>query len=390
MVYLNQLKFNLKLIFTLFRKIKVNWKSFRKHIDVRGLTKNPLFYFGLISCFLLVNIYFTCGTSADLNGSSDVTSLFLNDFANAEGQDSNSLYFGRQESLVLETPDLKIIQENSIGGVATPRVLNPKVLGDTFGGPTQERRDITEYTVQPGDTIKSVAETFEISTNTLIWANDLTASSKLKVGDTIIILPVDGVLHAIKSGDTISAIAKKYKADSNQIVFFNDLSSENDIYIGDIVLVPDGKMPTKTSSSSLANIQTTPLADNFFIFPATGRITQRLHFYNAVDLANKCGTPIYATASGVVQRVKYGYNFGGGNNITILHTGGIVTYYGHLMTIFVKPGDKVNVGDRVALMGGGTGTIGDGRSTGCHIHFQVIGAKNPLAKYSVGSQITLK
>ena len=60
------------------------------------------------------------------------------------------------------------------------------------------------------------------------------------------------------------------------------------------------------------------------------------------------------------------------------------------MTIFVKPGDKVNMGDRIALMGGGTGTVGDGLSTGCHVHFQVVGAKNPLSKYSVGTTLNLK
>jgi murein DD-endopeptidase MepM/ murein hydrolase activator NlpD len=146
-------------------------------------------------------------------------------------------------------------------------------------------------------------------------------------------------------------------------------------------------MPKK--APPLINIQA-PLADNFFIFPTQGRITQGLHFYNAVDTANKCGTSIYAAASGKVQRVKYGYNFGGGNQVTILHSGGIVTYYGHLMTIFVKPGDAVNVGDRIALMGGQPGMAGAGHSTGCHLHFQVMGAKNPLAKYSVGTAINMK
>jgi murein DD-endopeptidase MepM/ murein hydrolase activator NlpD len=132
------------------------------------------------------------------------------------------------------------------------------------------------------------------------------------------------------------------------------------------------------------------LANNFFIYPTSGRISQGIHYYNAIDVANKCGTPVYAAASGVIQRVKYGYNYGGGNLVTILHTGGIVTYYGHLMTIFVKSGDKVSVGDRIALIGGGTGTAGDGLSTGCHLHFQVMGAANPLAKYSIGTVLSLK
>jgi murein DD-endopeptidase MepM/ murein hydrolase activator NlpD len=57
------------------------------------------------------------------------------------------------------------------------------------------------------------------------------------------------------------------------------------------------------------------------------------------------------------------------------------------MTIFVKPGDRVDVGDRIALIGGNPGMPGAGLSTGCHLHFGVIGAKNPLAKYGLGAQI---
>jgi murein DD-endopeptidase MepM/ murein hydrolase activator NlpD len=58
-----------------------------------------------------------------------------------------------------------------------------------------------------------------------------------------------------------------------------------------------------------------------------------------------------------------------------------------LQTIFVKSGDKVNVGDRIGLIGNTGYVIG---ATGCHLHFQVMGATNPLAKYPVGSTINLK
>ena len=139
-------------------------------------------------------------------------------------------------------------------------------------------------------------------------------------------------------------------------------------------------MPKKPVPSITQN----PVPDSFFIYPAEGVITQGLHYYNAVDLANQCGTPVYAAASGTVQRARYGWNYGGGNQVTILHSGGIVTYYGHLQSIFVKPGDQVTVGDRIALMGQ------NGIATGCHVHFQVIGAKNPLARYGVGTTLKYK
>lgn len=280
------------------------------------------------------------------------------------------------------------MDNNTLCGVSTPCVVSGKVLGDVFGGNNANQKDVTNYTVQPGDTLQSIAGSYNISVSTLLWANDLASSSTIRVGQSLTILPVDGVLHAVRSGDTISAIAQKYKASPQDIISYNDLANQDDIYIGDILIVPGGVMPKKAG----VIINQIPLADNYFIFPAQGRITQGLHYYNAIDLANKCGTPIYAAAAGVVQRAvgNGGWNSGMGNHITILHDNGTVTYYGHLMTLLVRSGDKVYTGQNIAFMGGAPGMAGAGDSTGCHVHFEVIGARNPLAGYPVGSTISYK
>ena len=351
----------------------------------KGLLKNPCFYFGLISFVILGIIYTSCDSFANSNGLENGRIVFANSFFNnSNNTDKNSLFCNQSDGTPLETPDLKIIQGNTLCGVSTPQVLSPKVLGDVLGGNSQAKKDISDYTVQPGDSLQSIADANNISLNTLLWANDLTKSSTVKVGQSLTILPVDGVLHVVKSGDTIGAIALKYKADSDNIISFNSLANQDDIYIGDILIIPGGVMP-KVAVPILNNNQV-PLADDFFIFPTSGRITQGLHYYNAIDVANSCGTPIYAAASGVVQRAVYNnaWNLGMGNYVTILHSNGTVTYYGHFENVFVKPGDKVTVGDRIGLMGR------TGNATGCHVHFQVVGAKNPLAKYAVGATISLK
>lgn len=313
----------------------------------------------------------------------------MNSFFNKQDNSRDNLFFSQEDKISLETPDLKIAQGNTLFGMPTTSIVSAKVLGDAFGSNQSTRKEITNYVVQPGDTFQSIADSFNISVNTILWANDLSASSKIKVGQDLNILPTSGVLHVVKSGDTVGAIAQKYKAGADDVIAYNDLANQDDIYVGDILVVPGGVLPKK--ASPIINIQV-PLADNYFIFPAQGKIAQLLHYYNGVDLANKCGTPIYAAAAGVVQRAvaNGGYNSGMGNHVTILHSNGTVTYYGHLMTVLVKPGERVDVGQNIALMGGQPGMAGAGKSTGCHIHFQVIGAKNPLAKYPMGTTISYK
>ena len=363
----------LKTINKLLIRARDAWFSVKeaaKSTNLRGLFKNPLFYFGLVAFVLLGTIYGACDSSADINSLGGSRVVFFNSFFNRSTNfDGDSLFSSKTNAIPLETPDLKIIQDNTIYGISTPQIVSGKVLGDTFGGNSQSQKEVVDYTVQPGDTLQSIADSYAISVNTLLWANDLTNSSTIKVGQSLTILPTDGVLHVVKSGDTISAIAQTYKAKSDDIIAFNSLANQDDIYIGDILIIPGGTMPKK--AIPLINNQV-PLADNFFIFPTQGHITQGLHYFNAVDTANKCGTPIYAAAAGVVQRAvsNGGWNRGMGNNITILHSNGTVTYYGHLMTLLVKPGDKVYTGQNIALMGGAPGMAGAfNKKTGRAPHF---------------------
>jgi murein DD-endopeptidase MepM/ murein hydrolase activator NlpD len=83
-----------------------------------------------------------------------------------------------------------------------------------------------------------------------------------------------------------------------------------------------------------------------------------------IDLAGPSGTPIYATADGVVAEA--GYNRGGyGNLVKIDHGRGIETRYGHLSAILVSPGQRIIRGQQIARMGS------TGRSTGSHLHYEV-------------------
>ncbi|WP_380874397.1 M23 family metallopeptidase [Sphingomonas sp. DBB INV C78] len=82
-----------------------------------------------------------------------------------------------------------------------------------------------------------------------------------------------------------------------------------------------------------------------------------------IDLAGPIGTPIYATADGLVGRAQWASGYG--NLVELNHGKGIQTRYGHLSQILVKAGQRVKRGDLIAKMGS------TGRSTGSHLHYEV-------------------
>jgi murein DD-endopeptidase MepM/ murein hydrolase activator NlpD len=90
----------------------------------------------------------------------------------------------------------------------------------------------------------------------------------------------------------------------------------------------------------------------------------RAAMHPGVDLAGPLGTPVYATADGIVDRSEWN-NGGYGNLVEIDHGQGIQTRYGHLSQRVAQPGQHIHRGDLIGLMGS------TGRSTGSHLHYEV-------------------
>lgn len=114
-----------------------------------------------------------------------------------------------------------------------------------------------------------------------------------------------------------------------------------------------------------------------FSIPARGINWGAIHPHNAVDIAGRCGSPIYATFAGqVFVSEEGGWNSGYGNFVEIDHGNGISTRYAHTERNLVSAGQMIAGGDAIARMGN------TGDSTGCHVHFEVrgtAGAPNPFA-----------
>jgi len=116
--------------------------------------------------------------------------------------------------------------------------------------------------------------------------------------------------------------------------------------------------------------------------PRRDPIIGKTAFHAGIDLGVKSGTPVYATGSGTV--VRAGRNGGYGNMVEIRHVNGLKTRYAHLSRIFVKEGQKVAAGQKIAASGS------TGRSTGPHLHYEVRDGKtavNPMTWLKAGKRL---
>ena len=248
---------------------------------------------------------------------------------------------------------------------------------------------ISTYIVQSDDTISSIALMFDISLDTIKQSNHLSGST-IKPGQSLIILPITGVLYTVVANDSLQKIAKKYSVNIDDILTYNDLPSESSkIAVGQQLIIPHGKPSASDITSYLARQKSKvpsfePLLDPVWNWPSypdyfacpvpRARLSQGLHGHNAVDLAISYGTPIHAAASGVVIISKSNglWNGGYGNFVMIAHPNGAETLYGHMARSAVSIGEQVSQGQTIGYIGS------TGESTGPHTHFEIRGAQNPF------------
>ena len=300
-----------------------------------------------------------------------------------------------QEAYILKVGKMENVTQNqntekSVKTLTQQKNKNEEFLLRSEIGPLRtstddevyENDNIEVYEVKNNDNIKDIAKLYNVSVNTIVWANDI-KNKKVKEGDILIILPVTGVKHIAKEGDTVESIAKLYKADKQDILEFNSFALDIKISKGDEVIVPDGEMlpePEKQSQNEKVNknkkpkryAASTPLG--YFVMPVVGCVkTQGLHGNNGVDIGCPLGTPLMAAAEGVVSVAKSGgWNGGYGSMIIISHPNGTQTVYGHLSQVGVYTGEYVSKGQSI----GATGN--SGKSTGPHLHVEVRGGYNPF------------
>lgn len=183
------------------------------------------------------------------------------DVQDFQSNSSQDLFLGPAKKFSLESPDFLLIEKTSLRAVSPPVMITPQILGMWLGeGELETRKEITEYIIEDGDSLWSIAARFNITLNTILWANNLD-SLVIQPGQKLLILPVSGVMHLVKEGNTISSLAEKYKTEAEKIITFNDLSGEGDIVINEVLIIPDGQLSSvsivqQVSSDTLFGLST--------------------------------------------------------------------------------------------------------------------------------------
>jgi hypothetical protein len=98
--------------------------------------------------------------------------------------------------------------------------IEDKLVATGSTNNVQQELTVIKYTVLRDDTVESVAKRFKISSETVVWANDI-KDNKIQEGDVLDILPITGVIHTVKEDESLLEIAKMYEKISDEETLLN-------------------------------------------------------------------------------------------------------------------------------------------------------------------------
>jgi murein DD-endopeptidase MepM/ murein hydrolase activator NlpD len=262
--------------------------------------------------------------------------------------------------------------------------------------PSRPREEVIEYKVQRGDTVFGIAEKFGLKPETILWGNyNILADDphRLRPGQVLNILPVDGTYYQWHAGDNLRVVAKFFGVKPEDIIDYpaNHLPPDTDpehphIAPGTWLVVPGGHRAFVSWSAPqisrknpavakvlgpgfCGKVYTGPVGTGTFIWPTTLHYLSGYDYSPAInhygiDIAGKLGYPVYAVDNGVVVYAGWN-NWGYGNVVVIDHGNGWQSLYAHLSRILVQCGQAVYQGDMIGAIGS------TGNSTGPHLHFEL-------------------
>lgn len=127
--------------------------------------------------------------------------------------------------------------EQSIAPADTTVIAKPLIVATPF----KSRNDIVEYVVVDGDSVSSIAAKFGVTSDSIMWSNNL-RGNRVNAGLVLVIPPQSGIVYTVRSGDTVAGLAQRYRVGESEIVAFNDIELTG-LKVGDRILIPNGTQP---------------------------------------------------------------------------------------------------------------------------------------------------
>ena len=277
--------------------------------------------------------------------------------------------------------------------------------------PSRPRQELTIYTVQEGDTIFGISEKFGLDPETILWGNYNILQDNphaLQPGQELNILPVNGTYYEWQDGDGLNGVASFFGVTPEDIINYpgNNLDpttvgdyARPRIEPGTMLIVPGGRREFVSWSAPLGITREDPalarvlgpgacdpisggaVGYGTFIWPTNKHFLSGFDYspksnHWGIDIAGTEGEGVYATDAGVI--VYSGWNnYGYGNMIMIDHGNGFQSLYAHLSATYRFCGQSVGQGE-------GIGAIGStGRSSGAHLHFEIMTATYKINPWDV-------
>lgn len=257
--------------------------------------------------------------------------------------------FGLTTGLALISSNLNLASVSAVENCSTPALSR-----------------IKKHQVSPGETLVTIAERYKLMPATILKINPLISNGQVIPGTELQIPPFDGMVVQVRNGQSWQQIAKKYSVRPDTLFELNGCQQNPRV-----VFVPSSSKikPTSRSAASMTTIMGSPISHSTGVsFPYGWQIhpiTKEVFFHSGVDLLAEVGTPVRATASGVVVFAKEQGTYG--NLVIINHESGIQTRYAQLESIKVKLGEQVKVNQVL----GTVGATGQPSSREPHLHFEV-------------------
>ncbi len=231
----------------------------------------------------------------------------------------------------------------------------------TSAARAEQLRPVTTYTVQPGDTIESIAARAGLRVETVLQVNHLVSGDQLMLGEVLFLPPIDGSMVPVEPGQSLAQIASALRLDPALLRVLNNLSPmaplPPEIFVPDVSTT---ELPQRVTPAAPTDTRHHLVR---FVWPTQGVITTFfLPWHPGLDIANAYGTPEVAADGGRVVFAGWGSY---GIYVQIDHGNGFTTVYGHMERVVVAAGQVIQPGQLLGYMGA------TGRATGPHLHFEI-------------------